>query len=50
VAHPRTVAQKQHACGDPAGQGALFPHEPGDMANSTLQPTRNQKRRRLTKP
>jgi hypothetical protein len=46
VAPPPMVTRQQQAGGRPAGQGALFPREQGELANTRLQPTRRQQRRR----
>jgi len=43
---PMAVTRQQHAGGDPEGQEPLFPSDWGAQANTRLQPTRRQTRRR----
>jgi hypothetical protein len=50
VAAPPAVARQQHDGGDPVGQGALFPREQWELANTRLQPTRRQTQRRGAEP
>jgi hypothetical protein len=51
LALPSTVVKRQrHTGGTPAGQGALFPLERGELANPRLRPNRSQKRRRAAEP
>lgn len=44
------VSRQSHVGGSPAGQGALFPREPRELANAKLQPALRQKRRRAVEP
>lgn len=50
VAPPQGGARPQHDGGDPAGQGALFPRERGELASAKPEPTRRQNRRRTAEP